>query len=329
MAEVRSSHTQPPSPAARCPPENPAVPKAVTGDDDPAHENDGEDSESSDVEIYLTTLGLHDSAARMHVFGGPGKRFISLLFPPCRGPMNAPCMHGRVKAVDTLRSIPAWVCAHSLFPPAIVHSSRVLAAPRPFFCFASIIIAFPPHLNAHIFMYSRSSPTFIIGDAAGAPIRANGITLTQPADDSPVIPLTIQFPNGGDSASLQTNGLRLGSGSCRAPSRSPHSPSRPRSSAASPHLRTLQPNQYGATCPIGSAKSPQLPAAPGPRDDPAATRRRAQLPAERRCAPPTAAAATPGIPQPAAAGVPQPAATAAATGLPGLPQPPAAATAAI
>lgn len=142
VAEVRSSHTQPPSPAARCPPENPAVPKAVTGDDDPAHENDGEDSESSDVEIYLTTLGLHDSAARMHVFGGPGKRFISLLFPPCRGPMNAPCMHGRVKAVDTLRSIPAWVCAHSLFPPAIVHSSRVLAAPRPFFCFASIIIAF-------------------------------------------------------------------------------------------------------------------------------------------------------------------------------------------
>lgn len=111
-------------------------------------------------------------------------------------------------------------------------------------------------------MYSRSSPTFIIGDAAGAPIRANGITLTQPADDSPVIPLTIQFPNGGDSASLQTNGLRLGSGELQSTkSLSPLSFAA-RSSAASPHLRTLQPNQYGATCPIGSAKSPQLPAAP-------------------------------------------------------------------
>lgn len=99
--------------------------------------------------------------------------------------------------------------------------------------------------------------------AGDAPIRANGITLTQPADDSPVIPSTMQFNGGGgDSTTLQTNGLRLGNGDLQSTkSLSPLSFAA-RSSAASPHLRTLQPNQYGATCPIGSAKSPQLPAAP-------------------------------------------------------------------
>jgi hypothetical protein len=40
------------------------------------HDNDFEGSESSDVEIYLNTLGLHDSAARMHVLVSTGKRHI-------------------------------------------------------------------------------------------------------------------------------------------------------------------------------------------------------------------------------------------------------------
>ncbi|KJA21531.1 hypothetical protein HYPSUDRAFT_724379 [Hypholoma sublateritium FD-334 SS-4] len=135
---------------------------------------------------------------------------------------------------------------------------RVLAAPRPgllriyHYCLS-------PHFNAHIFMYSRSSPPLPAGDP---PIRANGTTLAQqPADASPVIPAAVQFA-GGEGAALQTNGRRLGGADLQSTkSLSPLSFAA-RSSAASPHLRTLHPNQYGATCPIGSAKSPQLPAAP-------------------------------------------------------------------
>lgn len=41
------------------------------------HDNDFEGSESSDVEIYLDTLGLHDSAARMHVLVSTGKFQVS------------------------------------------------------------------------------------------------------------------------------------------------------------------------------------------------------------------------------------------------------------
>ena len=46
---------------------------ASDGRRDLEHDNDFEGSESSDVEIYLDTLGLHDSAARMHVLVSTGK----------------------------------------------------------------------------------------------------------------------------------------------------------------------------------------------------------------------------------------------------------------
>jgi hypothetical protein len=46
---------------------------ASDGRRDLEHDNDFEGSESSDVEIYLDTLGLHDSAARMHVLVSAGK----------------------------------------------------------------------------------------------------------------------------------------------------------------------------------------------------------------------------------------------------------------
>ena len=48
---------------------------------DVEHDNDFEGGESSDVEIYLDTLGLHESAAPMHVLVSTGKFSISLLYP--------------------------------------------------------------------------------------------------------------------------------------------------------------------------------------------------------------------------------------------------------
>jgi hypothetical protein len=54
---------------------------ASDGRRDLEHDNDFEGSESSDVEIYLDTLGLHDSAARMHVLVSTGTFQISLLYP--------------------------------------------------------------------------------------------------------------------------------------------------------------------------------------------------------------------------------------------------------
>jgi hypothetical protein len=55
---------------------------ASDGRRDLEHDNDFEGSKSSDVEIYLDTLELHDSAAHMHVLVSiTGKFSISLLYP--------------------------------------------------------------------------------------------------------------------------------------------------------------------------------------------------------------------------------------------------------
>jgi len=63
--------------------------------DERRDDNDFEGSESSDVEIYIDTLGLHDSAARMHVLVSMGTFQNFLLYPLSEHTCISASMSGR------------------------------------------------------------------------------------------------------------------------------------------------------------------------------------------------------------------------------------------
>jgi len=69
-----------------------------------------EDDDSSDIEIYLNTLGLHDSAARMHVLSSAGKCHFLLL-----DLFDVVAFDSELCSTLTFIPQDAWSCPPSLF----------------------------------------------------------------------------------------------------------------------------------------------------------------------------------------------------------------------
>jgi len=72
--------------------------------------HDHEDDDSSDIEIYLNTLGLHDSAARMHVLSSAGKCHFLLL-----DLFDVVAFDSELCSTLTFILQDAWSCLPSLF----------------------------------------------------------------------------------------------------------------------------------------------------------------------------------------------------------------------
>lgn len=108
--ETQSERAQPASPEQRADHGSPnkfreGTSRAEIGEDY-NQDNELEDSESSDVEIYLTSLELHDSASRMHVLSGHGKHIFHCCFPFVQTPfMHYECMGESRRIYFTLNSL--------------------------------------------------------------------------------------------------------------------------------------------------------------------------------------------------------------------------------